>query len=120
MATVAERQPTSERVRTAERRRRRRRSARRRQLVALAFMSPWIIGILVFTLYPIMASLYYSFTHYDLLSTPYWIGAKRTWPNLRLLPAADFINRQPLTPWIPLMLRLLTNCDISMGSTTLL
>jgi multiple sugar transport system permease protein len=39
-------------------------------------MSPWIIGILVFTLYPIMASLYYSFTHYDLLSTPYWIGAK--------------------------------------------
>jgi multiple sugar transport system permease protein len=37
-------------------------------------MSPWVIGILVFTLYPILASLYYSFTHYDLLSTPRWIG----------------------------------------------
>jgi hypothetical protein len=38
MATIAERQPTSERARLAERRRRRRRSAERRQLVALAFM----------------------------------------------------------------------------------
>jgi multiple sugar transport system permease protein len=39
------------------------------------FMSPWLIGLLVFTLYPIVSSLYYSFTHFDLLSTPRWIGA---------------------------------------------
>lgn len=37
-------------------------------------MSPWLIGFTVFILYPMLASLYYSFTHYDLLSTPRWIG----------------------------------------------
>lgn len=37
-------------------------------------MSPWIIGFSLFILYPMVASLYYSFTHYDLLSTPRWIG----------------------------------------------
>jgi multiple sugar transport system permease protein len=37
-------------------------------------MSPWIVGFLVFTLYPIVSSFYFSFTHYDLLSTPIWNG----------------------------------------------
>jgi multiple sugar transport system permease protein len=40
----------------------------------LLFMSPWVVGFLVFTLYPIVISLYYSFTHYDLLQSPIWIG----------------------------------------------
>jgi multiple sugar transport system permease protein len=40
----------------------------------LLFMSPWIVGFTVLILYPMIASLYYSFTHYDLLSTPHWIG----------------------------------------------
>jgi multiple sugar transport system permease protein len=75
MATVAERSPAApEQARAAERRRRRRRSARRRQLVALAFMSPWIIGFSVFYVYPMAASLYFSFTHYDILSDPKWVG----------------------------------------------
>ncbi|HEY3214087.1 MAG TPA: sugar ABC transporter permease [Actinomycetota bacterium] len=38
------------------------------------FMSPWIIGFSVFILYPALASLYYSFTNYDLLSTPSFVG----------------------------------------------
>ena len=42
--------------------------------MVLLFLSPWLIGFFVFTLYPVIASLYYSFTHYDLLSTPHWIG----------------------------------------------
>ena len=33
-------------------------------LVGLAFISPWIIGFLVFTLYPMIASLQYSFTDF--------------------------------------------------------
>ncbi len=33
-------------------------------------MSPWIIGFTVFIVYPMIASLYYSFTKYDLLSSP--------------------------------------------------
>ena len=75
MATVAERPPAaSEQARAAERRRRRRRSARRRQLVALAFLSPWIVGFSLFYVYPMVASLYFSFTQYDILSDPVWVG----------------------------------------------
>jgi multiple sugar transport system permease protein len=75
MATVTVRPPAApEQARAAERRRRRRRSARRRQLLALAFMSPWIIGFSVFYVYPILSSLYFSFTSYDLLSQPVWVG----------------------------------------------
>jgi len=37
-------------------------------------MAPWIIGFLAFTLYPLVSSLYFSFTSYDLLSTPHWVG----------------------------------------------
>jgi multiple sugar transport system permease protein len=40
----------------------------------ILFMSPWAIGFLVFIVYPMVSSLYFSFTHYDLLSTPRWIG----------------------------------------------
>jgi len=37
-------------------------------------MSPWIVGFTVFFGYPLVASAYLSFTHYDLLSHPRWIG----------------------------------------------
>jgi multiple sugar transport system permease protein len=37
-------------------------------------MSPWIIGFLVFLLYPMLATLYFSFTKYDLFSAPVPIG----------------------------------------------
>jgi multiple sugar transport system permease protein len=43
-------------------------------LKGLLFISPWIIGFVVFTVYPILASLYYGFTHYDVISDPRWIG----------------------------------------------
>ena len=43
-------------------------------LTGLAFTSPWIIGFLIFTLYPVGASIYYSFCDYDVLSRPVWIG----------------------------------------------
>ena len=75
MATVTGRLPAAaDKARAAERRRRRRRSAWRRQLVALAFMSPWIIGFCAFYVYPILASLYFSFTKYDILTNPVWVG----------------------------------------------
>jgi len=41
---------------------------------ALLFLSPWLIGLFTFSLLPIILSLYFSFTDYDLLSTPSWIG----------------------------------------------
>jgi multiple sugar transport system permease protein len=39
-------------------------------------VSPFFIGFVVFTLYPILASLYYSFTRYDVLTPPVWVGLK--------------------------------------------
>jgi len=38
------------------------------------FVSPAIIGVLMFTVYPILASLYYSFTDYNILQSPLWVG----------------------------------------------
>jgi multiple sugar transport system permease protein len=37
-------------------------------------MSPWIVGFGVFFGYPLVYSVYLSFTHYDLLSSPRWVG----------------------------------------------
>ena len=51
-----------------------RRAAWRRRGIVLAFMSPWIVGFTVFFGYPLVMSAYLSFTHYDLLSSPRWIG----------------------------------------------
>ncbi|WP_240761977.1 carbohydrate ABC transporter permease [Paenibacillus thalictri] len=43
-------------------------------MIAYAFISPWFIGFLVFIIGPMLASLYFSFTQYDMLSKPSWIG----------------------------------------------
>lgn len=51
-----------------------RRFQRSDALAALAFASPWIVGFLWFQLYPIAASLYYSFTSYNLLRPPVFVG----------------------------------------------
>ncbi len=50
------------------------RSDRRDMLIGLLFASPWIIGFLGFTLFPILSSFYYSFTRYDLLRPPVFLG----------------------------------------------
>jgi multiple sugar transport system permease protein len=61
-------------VRPHDRRSARRRAAWRRRGLVLAFMSPWILGFTIFFGYPLVMTAYYSFTHYDLLSSPRWIG----------------------------------------------
>ena len=38
------------------------------------YLSPWIIGFALFTLAPMIASLYWSFTKYQLPGDPKWIG----------------------------------------------
>lgn len=43
-------------------------------VVGYVFTAPFIIGFLVFTLFPILSSLYYSFTEYNLMEPPHWIG----------------------------------------------
>lgn len=46
----------------------------KKTLIGLAFCSPWLIGFLVFGLYPVALSLYYSFTNFNILQPPHWIG----------------------------------------------
>lgn len=50
------------------------RNERRRILTGLLFISPAIIGFIVFIAYPLIASFYYSLTRYDVLSAPRWVG----------------------------------------------
>ena len=55
-------------------RRRGSRRARHNRIVGYLFISPWLIGFLVFALYPFLASLFYSLTSYDILTPPRWVG----------------------------------------------
>lgn len=45
-----------------------------KNLTGYAFISPFIIGFLCFTLVPMAISLYLSFTKYNLFAPPRWIG----------------------------------------------
>jgi multiple sugar transport system permease protein len=58
----------------AERLKAKRKAAWRRRRLVLLLMSPWLVGFTVFFGYPLVANVYFSFTHYDLLSSPRWIG----------------------------------------------
>jgi multiple sugar transport system permease protein len=51
-----------------------RRGALSRTLVSYSFLAPWLIGFLGLTLGPTLASLYLSFTNFDLLQDPQFIG----------------------------------------------
>jgi multiple sugar transport system permease protein len=47
---------------------------RRQRRAALLFISPWIIGFLVFTLYPVLYTGYLSLTDYDVFNDPHFVG----------------------------------------------
>lgn len=49
-------------------------SARREAWTALLFVSPWLIGFSVFLLYPLLASIYYSFCDFSVLKPAVFIG----------------------------------------------
>lgn len=59
---------------SSDRRVTRRRERRRARLTILAFLSPGLIGLVLFFAFPLLANLYYSFTHFDLIDPPRWIG----------------------------------------------
>ena len=53
------------------------RQARRRRLfVIYGMLAPAVLGIVTFFVYPLIASVYYSFTSYNLLSDPVWVGLR--------------------------------------------
>lgn len=46
----------------------------RSPIAVISMMALGSIGLIVFFLYPLVANVYYSFTSYDLVSDPNWIG----------------------------------------------
>jgi multiple sugar transport system permease protein len=54
------------------------RGQRRRQwrddLRALPFLAPWLVGLCIFFLYPLIATIYFSFTRYDQINPPAFVG----------------------------------------------
>lgn len=59
---------------TAAKRRSISKSTTKSLALGLAFVSPWLLGFLAFTIYPVLSSLYYSFHRYDLLRAPSFLG----------------------------------------------
>ena len=43
-------------------------------IIGLLFISPWIVGFSLFTLYPIIQSFYFSLTEYTVIRDPVFIG----------------------------------------------
>ncbi len=57
------------------------------------FVSPWVIGFLIFTAWPMLASAYYSLTSYKVTLTPSWVGLD----NYRYLLTKDINFKLALT-----------------------
>lgn len=49
---------------------------KRETRAAYLFMLPWLIGFFCLTVIPMFASLYFSFTSYDMFTAPKWIGVE--------------------------------------------
>lgn len=47
---------------------------KRNKYTGLFYLTPWLIGICFFVIYPFLMSFYYSFTNYSLLDEPAFIG----------------------------------------------
>jgi multiple sugar transport system permease protein len=60
--------------------------ARRRAIAGFLWISPWLAGFLLFFLGPTIASVYFSFTQYNVISPPLFIGLQNY---------ADALTRDP-------------------------
>jgi multiple sugar transport system permease protein len=49
-------------------------ASRRKSIIPYLYISPWIIGFILFTGGPILATILFSFTKWDLITSPVWIG----------------------------------------------
>jgi multiple sugar transport system permease protein len=61
-------------AKTPEERAQQRREAGRDNKAGYLFLTPWLIGLVVITIGPMIASLYLSFTSYSMIQAPRWIG----------------------------------------------
>lgn len=83
----------------------------------LLFALPWIIGFLCFSVYPLVTSLYYSFTEFGIRTAPKWVGLgnyanifkdPRVWKSLSNTLFIAFVST-PLNLFIALLLASLVN-----------
>ena len=58
---------------------------RRENIAGYLFASPWLFGLIVLGIFPILMSLYISFTNYDMVSQMQWVGLE----NYRILLTND-------------------------------
>jgi multiple sugar transport system permease protein len=79
---------------SAEDRRARRKAAGRDNKAGYLFLLPWLIGLIVITIGPLIASLYLSFTEYSLIEPPKWIGIEN---YTRMLDDARLHNSLKVT-----------------------
>jgi len=96
------------------------RTQARKLFTGLAFCLPWIMGLSIFTLYPVAASLYYSFCDYSVLQPAIWTGGENYqrllhdelfWISLKntFIYAAFSL---PLGMVVALSLAMLLNCKV--------
>lgn len=91
-------------------------NSRRESLTALAFVSPWIVGFTLFLLYPLLASIYYSFCNYSVLKAPVWIGLA----NYRNLIRDDVFRTSLVNTLIYAAMALPTGMAIAIGLAMML
>lgn len=80
----------------------RRLGVRREAAAGYALILPWLLGFVIWQLYPICYSLYLMFTDYNVLQPPRWVGLAnfrrmfledpRFWPSVRLTLLYSFIS----------------------------
>ena len=86
-----------------------------------SYVLPWILGLLIWNLYPFVWSLYLSFTEYNILQPPQWVGLdnyvdlftsdRNFWPSFRLTIFYALLN-VPLGMAGALGVALLLNQDV--------
>jgi multiple sugar transport system permease protein len=73
----------------------------REDIAGYLFISPWLIGFFAFSVIPIIMSLYFSFTNYDILGSPVFSGLTnfkrmatdtRFWKSLRVTFTYAFVS----------------------------
>ena len=94
---------------------------RREFWLGLFFVSPFLLGLILFTVGPMIASVYYSFCEYEVFTAPKWIGLQnftemwaqdpRYWNSIRNTAVFTFLS-VPLVIVTGILLALLLNLKV--------
>jgi multiple sugar transport system permease protein len=95
--------------------------ARHEERAAYLFLAPWLIGLVVFLLGPIVASIFISMTNWNVISSPEWVGLANYhemlfedpnfWTSIRVTTYFTLLS-VPITMAAGLALSLLLNMRI--------